>query len=292
MRAAEIYRDRDEGLRLRYEALEEKLAEREIDGAVVRVYRDRAARSAAGMTGVAGAVAVATTVGLEHAFGKPDGLATWVLVGSWGAVLAAHRAARAFAPARLRRGVDRMTRPTGDLERDLDRLERATPGHAQRALADGLERSSAALPLMGLALIAPLSLHLIAVTVVRAVGGQGLIEGDDFDTWIGLSLLIVGHAHITLAALGYTFARDLRASSAAVIGRTLTRKGWAALGWTVLASCVPGIVLILLPPILTAVTGLVFVPASFVLVRRKVLAERVALGVSPYEARLTPVGEG
>jgi hypothetical protein len=39
----------------------------------------------------------------------------------------------------------------------------------------------------------------------------------------------------------------------------------------------PGIVLLFLPPVLTALTGLAFIPLMFLLMRRRVVAERTTM---------------
>jgi hypothetical protein len=54
--------------------------------------------------------------------------------------------------------------------------------------------------------------------------------------------------------------------------------GWAALGVTVV-SAIPGAFLFLIPPAITTATGLLFIPAMFGMMRRRIVQERNALQV-------------
>jgi hypothetical protein len=71
--------------------------------------------------------------------------------------------------------------------------------------------------------------------------------------------------------MSWRFARNLRRARGTP---QLVGGGWAAYGWTCLAGAVPGFLLLGVPPLLVAVTGLTFIPASFWLARRAVLRER------------------
>ena len=91
-------------------------------------------------------------------------------------------------------------------------------------------------PAVGLSLVLPLSLHLPFCT-------------DDFDEWVRMSCAIVGHAHVALAIMSarrmHRIARGERAMPASAI-----------YGVTIGISMIPGGLLIMIPPLLVAVTGL------------------------------------
>jgi hypothetical protein len=97
------------------------------------------------------------------------------------------------------------------------------------------------IPLAGFTLIAPLSLHAIV----------GFINGDnrDFEEWCGMSFIIVGHVHVLLAVMiGLHFTRRWNGEKAWPLGRI-----WLA---SIGAACVPGALLLLIPPLLVGVTAL------------------------------------
>jgi hypothetical protein len=129
------------------------------------------------------------------------------------------------------------------------------------ALDDALARyatASIALPLAGLALVMPLTLH----------APFALLDGDlrDLEKWMVMSVVLVGHVHIALAAFCYRFATRVRAGSRALLAPTA--EAMRALGWCTLLACAPGIILLAIPPVLVMATGLAFVPASWVVVAR------------------------
>jgi hypothetical protein len=107
---------------------------------------------------------------------------------------------------------------------------------------DALLAASLAIPAAGLALILPLSLHMVVM--------QG-----DFDSWVRLSVTVVGLAHVVFAILF--------AARAAGLARTATPR--VSIGaiflWTVFASFVPWPFII--PQVLTAITGLFMLPVLF-----------------------------
>jgi hypothetical protein len=71
----------------------------------------------------------------------------------------------------------------------------------------------------------------------------------------------------------------VRQHRAVDLAKELRVDGWKALGIAVLVGAIPGAALYLLPPILVAVTGVLFVPFSFASLRDRVAAERVKLGL-------------
>lgn len=98
-------------------------------------------------------------------------------------------------------------------------------------------------PAIGVALITPLTLHLI---VARLFGF------DDFDAWVQWSVIFVSVAHVAFAIMV-----GMRAA-AIVRGREPVKVGTIYLATVALAG-VPGVILVL-PMIVTALTGIVIVP--------------------------------
>jgi hypothetical protein len=107
---------------------------------------------------------------------------------------------------------------------------------------DALLKASLAVPAAGLALVMPLSLHM-------------LVMHGDFDSWVRDSVAIVGLAHVVFAIL---FA--LRAAG---LARTATPR--VSIGaiflCSVLASCVPWPFII--PQLITGITGVFLLPVLF-----------------------------
>lgn len=228
---------------------------------LVEVIAARAARVVFGATLIAGALAVAGTVYGDERAGAELLLAT-APVAVVLSLLAA-RAARLLSPWLARR--QRVfgggpSAPVGALSspRESARLH---------ALAGHLEPLSYSLPLVGLALVGPLSLHaplfLLGNDGLRPLGG-----------WIAMSGIVVGLAHVTLALLSLRFARRLYRGT---LARTAEHEALRAVGLTTLSACLPGILWLGIPPVLVAITGLLFVPAAFVVIERCCLRERALL---------------
>lgn len=261
--SAGVYRDHDETVRRRLEELASLRAEELLHPEMrplERVYIRRRARLAGGIAGVAGGVAL-LVIGASSltALAPP-----WkLLIGAWlGALvvpLYAYMAASAWASWVVRCWRHWLLGRTGSDERDLERLADATPLQTMREQARRFSVASIALPLMAIALLGPLTLH--APFALVGNGAQG------FATWIGLSSTIVGHAHLVYAGLA--------ARHAVKLGRDphMTGGPGRTLAFTVAASCVPGILLLALPPILTAVTGALLIYTSYAWAKRTMLRE-------------------
>jgi hypothetical protein len=203
--------------------------------------------------------------------------ATSLLVGAWPAALVAGLASCAAARALTSRALDVPLVLSGDPAADLARFEAADPLRRLRELAQRLEFGSVALPLAALSLVAPLSIH--AVVCVLLGGGVWVPLAEEFGTWIGISALIVGHAHLVLLAMAVGWASSLRRSETSVLRAGVHRSWGRALIVTVGVSAVPGIVLVAIPPLLVLLTGLAFVPAMYLAAAKRVERERLALGV-------------
>jgi hypothetical protein len=290
--SASAYRSLDSVLGERIAELRER---RERDwlqiDVVTRVIARRVARAVGGWAGTVAAIVAfalaliswidppwtSTPSDMWHTREEMRTTATHVLLGGWLVALAlawiARPIARLLVAPILRR--DHFV-PTGHAAADLARLEAADP--LRRAVRQAMrwERASAALPLVAASLLAPLSLHWIAASAMSAMGGESL-KASDYGQWIGISVVIVGHAHLVLAIFCTLWAFRLRVVSTDEI-RSGVRKGWAsALGWTTAASCIPGLILVAIPPLLVVLTGIVFIPAMFHVMARTVERERLAL---------------
>lgn len=289
---AGAYRDAEEGLRGRREDLI-AARRRELRALVPRArraYTRRIARQVFGAILLASGVTVfaGTTLGVK-------GL-TPLIVWSWLLALAGYLFTRAFAAARLERLLEQRYVLSGDVFRDVDRLERQTPLQIVRSLADPHEKRSVWLPLAGLALIVPLTLHLFTALLFS----QSPRTFDRFEEWITLGTYTTGPAQLVLLLCAFRFARRLRARSLREIHHGLYSDGWEAYGLTVAASALWAILYGFGKVIITAgrmhghyeaigvaiaafmiltITTLMFVPAMFGVVRGRVAAERFALGV-------------
>jgi hypothetical protein len=284
---AAAYRGDDDFLRARIaEILEDHGHEVEALGDAARgVVARRAGRVAAGAVGMAGGLLV---LGLGFVGAVTSSTPWWgfggggftpvpptmVLCGAWPAMGVAYVLGRLSGRAWIDRALRALPGLSGRLREDLSRLERARSPRG--AIVDRLERAEArsiGWPLAALGLLMPLTLHLV---VWFCLAGPG--RWVDFDGWIRLSALYVGLAHLVLAAGCLRLGRDLRwhrAGSPAAFALGQSKK---LLGFSALAACLPGVVLLAIPPILTAVTALAFLPLACHRAGRRLAAERAALG--------------
>jgi hypothetical protein len=100
-------------------------------------------------------------------------------------------------------------------------------------------------PVLGIALLLPLTIHMPIALVLG--------DREGFGRWVGMSLWITGLAHVVFALASALRGYQLAAG----------RPAWSARRiflLTVLTSCVPFIVLIGIPPVLVALTALPIVP--------------------------------
>jgi len=180
-----------------------------------------------------GAVLIAGAVALVPAAMAGHGDTPRVIVVTWIAAAVAGWLARAHVPA--------------------------DPNH------DALGVASLVVPIVGLFLIGPLTLHLPFALLLRTGVGTG------FDHWVAMSFCLVGLAHLAGALSGAVRATQLaRGKPAWSPSRVFLI--------TIIASLLPGAVLVV-PPFLVAVTGL---PFLLVLHAMEPIArrERVALETS------------
>src|SRR5262249_42161485 len=167
---------------------------------------------------------------------------------------------------------------TGHLERDLELLSANDPSpllrrHSARQHSK-LEMWSTTLPLAAISLLTPLTLHYFAALLMGSAAPRSYSE------WIRISLVIVGHAHLTLMYLAIRFGRKLVESESDKIANMSIHSEWAkAWAITILVSGLPGVVLFAVPPILVAITGIVFIPFMFTVTQRRVLVERALVAL-------------
>ncbi|MEP7123412.1 MAG: hypothetical protein ABJE95_20970 [Byssovorax sp.] len=276
------YRDDTEAAKLRYdeEALRWNSAAASLSSAA-EVHVRRSARIAAGTAGIVGMVVLLVagvfSVGVLRV--PPHGILSLILLATWGAVVIAYRRARRSAAARAA-GAALAPAPSDDPWADLARLAALPPGASLHALAASQERASASLPLIALSLLLPLSIHgaLYASAVVAT--GQADSIGN-YDYWIMLGVVAVGHAHLALAWFTRSFAKSLADIADHDLIPEAERRAGKAFWWTVGISAIPGAYLILIPPILVAVTGALFCKPMFRRIAAEVLRERQELGEAP-----------
>ncbi len=267
-RDAELYlRDRRDELAAQREAeLEQAWPD------VARVYARRVGRISAGVFAI-GAAALLVVLAVRR-YAERDAshiTLTPVLLGS--VLLAPVAYVLGWAIARVHFRFHRVGfELTGNAIVDLGHLEHDSRRTSIIRRASRLEHASVAATLAGWALLTPLTLHLL-VAFARAESWSQCVRS--FDDWIDMSLVLTGVAHITLALLGWRYADKLRAWDHE---REDAPGGpWAAWGLTILASCVPGIIALGIPPMIVAVTGVLFIPATFNFMRWRVSQERFAL---------------
>ncbi len=238
----------------------------------------REARTAAGIVGTGAGVLVFAAAILEMAEGKMLGASTVILLLAWPLMLAAYLIARPLARRRIDAALaaSLARAPDASAVHDLARLESSDPARAVASILEQRERASATFPLVALSLLAPLSLHFIAALALYAIEDKPLTLRD-YGTWIAISTVIVGHAHLTLAVCAWRYAKKLHARSVSELYAGFTGDWVTALAFTTLAGALPGALLIFIPPILVVITGLVFIPAMYVSLGRRILRERVTI---------------
>jgi hypothetical protein len=238
----------------------------------------RSARIARALAGGVGIVGVLCMIAFA-AFDDGEGV-TYALLGSVAASLATYALVRAgLEIANTVRSKARLAlltpspRLTGQLDADIAAIDASHPlVEVARRLAS-VELWSTALPLAAISLLAPLTLHFGFASMTSSI--------TDFGKWIRISLVIVGHAHLALLALSILFARRMAKSDFQALAAMSIHREWAKVwGLTIAVSAVPGALLLGVPPVLTALTGIAFIPLMFVLMHRRIMKERATLALA------------
>jgi len=312
------YRDTDE-LARRELAAEIDVRRRQIPVAatLAATYAARVARAIGGAAMTATLLVGETTAGLIFAGVvmksvfrdvRPPLLAA-VLVASWAVGLGAWQLARPLARRRFARRLaaasDLLAACAADPDphRALAELE-ATPSPIAdaRHRIDRWQSLGLAMPMVACSLAMPLTLHFVCFaawsgfTSLASVGpvyrsnvpGWYRFLGNiaEFDTWIALSAIVVGHAHLVLATHAALFVRGLR--------RLLpeapppSHPGRRGLIAAIVASAIPGGIILLIPPALTFITGVVFVPLMYRAAADTFVRERFQLAWLPVPPRQPP----
>lgn len=270
-----MYKDHLIAARCRRDGLVREYSGVPVPERLLTLYAVRQARKWAGVAGIAGflLLVVELFLGARHS--------SMILMISWGLVLLVYAAVRLLARWRMGRILARELTPSADVFADLTRLDRGTPQDSLRERVSRLEVPSLAVPVAAATLLLPLTLHLLV--------GSGLLDVylADFNAWILLSLVLVGHAHLTL--LVFSVLHVNRVCRELDLGDEVGGAGrglWALL-WTITASAIPGAIFLFIPPLLVALTGLTFVPWMFFWVARRARSERLLI-----QAAAIPAGGG
>jgi hypothetical protein len=122
-----------------------------------------------------------------------------------------------------------------------------TAPFSEHARVEDIFTLSYAVPAFGLALMLPLSIHLVVA------GAFGLAT--EFDGWVRLSLVITGAAHVAFAGLVAWRAVQLARGQIAIS----TKRIYVT---TLIVSSIPFALILFIPPLLVGLTGLVIVPLT------------------------------
>jgi hypothetical protein len=247
------------------------------------VYVARCARAAAGRV-LVGSAGLLVVVGLsivlldeylDTGFWHHDAL-TAILLGSWPAAALAFVVARAVARRTFTSRMLAPMRTSGDVHADLERVRRFDPGqHALRVLV-AMEPGSVAPMLAGACMLLPLTLHFFGGLLLGA-------DIEDFDSWIGISMVVVGHCHLILAVRAWRYGRNLAMVPTSALFHRSYDPGWKTYGIVLAASLFPGVLLMFVPVFLVAVTGL-FIPVMHGWAARRIARERDALAMTTFRA--------
>lgn len=133
--------------------------------------------------------------------------------------------------------------------------------------------------LVGLGWVLPLTIHYVVALVL---GGTSGTKG--FGAWAAISALGSLQSHITLAFQSRRFARLLSDDAE----MNVHFQWFRALGLTTLVASIPWVVFFAIPSIITALTGILFVPFMYVLAKERVRREhehvQMLLGIARNEA--------
>ena len=247
------------------------------DDRLLTVFARRHGRTWAGLIAVVGALG-AMGIGAVAPYMALGILgSTWVAAGlAYGADVLAVRRKQAQRAERTA-VADGPSAPASDGANESDAALRCVnfPATAIAKLAalDDLAVGSIAWPLAGLTLLAPLSIHFMVYVMLWGIwaGTDGL---EKFGAYMTITSIFLIPAYAALIGQAIQFARRLTTVSRAPMGQY---PGLQALVVTTMASLVPGVLLLGIPSVMVAATGLLFIPLSFGWIREAHRHERFAL---------------
>lgn len=264
-----VYRDHLVAARYRQQQIAREHGPTVVPEALCEIYARRVGRIAAGVAALGGLLAMAAHFVFTLEYRQ---IAIYLPI-AWGAAALAYLVGRCLGGPLLRRRVEREYATSGDIFVDLGRLDARRPREFMLDQVHQHERLGLQVPLLAAALLAPLSLHLLVGVLWLGV------PISSFGQWIITSAVLVGHAHITLALFALFHGARLQQELDRGLEVPGASRGGVALLWTIGASAVPGLVLLCVPPILVAITGLVFVPWLFHWASKTARFERATLAV-------------
>lgn len=283
-----IYRDGTEALERELAAMHKRHADtvERLRAPAEHIYATRKARHAAGWV-LCGGMAWMVIAGLGAAicglilderflFMHNSYLLTGCLLAAWPAAALTYWVTHIRARHRFSYTMLAPLARTGDIHIDLERARRFAPAqHALRALAK-LEAQSISPLLTGVALLAPLTLHFF----IGAVAGADIAE---FDTWIALSGLIVGHCHLILAIRIWRYGSRVATEGTQEVITDRYSEGWKTYAIILATSLFPGVLLVIVPAVIVALTGL-FIPALYGWAGKSISEERYTLKTASLSA--------
>jgi hypothetical protein len=233
------------------------------------VHHSRTARTVAGMVGVVMGLSMFASSAVPEL--RDGWFPAAVLVAAFPAMGFSYAVGRLGGRLGLALRLRRWLRRDGSPEHELARLLNTSADKHVSELVYEMEASSIAWPMMALAVLMPLAIHLALFSVhAAAKDNLAALLSDDFSEWIAMSGVVVGHAHLYLMVASAFFANTLRHGQP----ESLRAKGWIAFAITVGVAAVPGVILLALPPLITAATGILFIPAMYHWALRTVARER------------------
>ena len=235
------------------------------DDRAVAVFARRQGRTWAGVIGVLGASSAMILGSTAPTTSIAILLSTWVVAGiAYGVELIA-KPKSAGSP---RQAATR--RPEPQVDSDLVEAEpRAAAQFTRLASLQDLAVGSIAWPLAGLGLLAPLTIHFLILLALIGPGGF-----DGFGVYATITSVILIPAYATLIARSHNFAERLAFGSNP---SQLEQAGLHTLLATAFAALFPGLIVLGAPSLVVAVTGALFIPASFAWAHATMRTERADL---------------
>jgi len=221
---------------------------------LAELYGRSAGRIAGAVTAALLVVAAFVSALVELGVHEVSSSPTLLLLLAFPAAIPAYFITRAAAMRSFRRELRSRLEVSGDLHA-VEVLEGGLLTLARRRLED-VRVLGLSLPLAAVALAGPLLLHFMVYLVAESATFSP-IRLEQFSLWIGASAMMVGVAHAALVVLSHDYVTQLV--------RGVARRRWwvPSLGWTTLASMIPGVLALGIPVLLTLMTGAVIIPLMY-----------------------------